>query len=180
MKLRYLSLLILMACSFGAFANGYIGFSMGRTSVKADLTSVGGGNLDETTNLSKFYAGYRLNKYVSLEAAYYNLAKATGQVDSVVSGSGAVDMKAGALYGVASVPLAKRLEAYVKAGAARWDAELVRDSTTASADGVDAFYGLGISYGFTKAFAVTADWEVIDSPNPEFSTLSAGFKWEFR
>ena len=182
MKTRLLSTLVLLIFSFTAFANGYGGFSFGSTSVKADLTSAGGGSLDERTSLSKFYGGYRFHKYVAVEAAWFNLAEASvGQLGTGVNAvSGAVDMKALGIYGVAFVPLTKRAEAYVKAGGANWDADLRRDATTVGADGVDALYGLGISYGFTKNFAITADWEVIDSPNPEFSTFSAGFKWEFK
>ncbi|MGB5279649.1 MAG: hypothetical protein WBO73_11810 [Gammaproteobacteria bacterium] len=41
------------------------------------------------------------------------------------------------------------------------------------------FYGLGVSYSFTRALAITADWEVINSSSPEFSTLSLGFRWGF-
>jgi hypothetical protein len=89
-------------------------------------------------------------------------------------------MSALGIYGVAFVPLAKRTHFLVKAGGASWDADLQRNTTTATADGFDAFYGLGLSYGFTKNLAVTADWEVIDSPNPEFSTFSLGFKWAFK
>ena len=182
MKLRYLSLLLLLVCSFAVSANGYVGFSVGSTSVKADLTSLGGGSLDETTSLTKFYGGYRFNKYVSLEGAYFGLAQASvGQLGTPPNDvSGSVDMKALGIYGVAFVPLSKRIEAFVKAGGASWDADLTRDNTTASADGFDALYGLGISYAFTRELKGTADWEVIDSPNPEFSTFSLGFKWEFK
>ena len=101
-----------------------------------------------------------------------------GSGPSAVSGS--VDMSALGMYGVAFVPLAKRAHFLVKAGGASWDADLQRNATTATADGFDAFYGLGLSYGFTQNLAVTADWEVIDSPNPEFSTFSLGFRWEFK
>jgi hypothetical protein len=169
-------------CSFTASANGYLGFSFGNTTVKADLTSLGGGSIDESTGMSKLYGGYRFNKYVSAEAAWFNLASVS--VAQVGSGpnavSGSVDMNALGIYGVAFVPLAKRTHFLVKAGGASWDADLQRNATTATADGFDAFYGLGLSYGFTKNLAVTADWEVIDSPNPEFSTFSLGFKWEFK
>ena len=182
MKLRFLSLPVLLVCSFAVYANGYIGFSIGDTSVKADLTSLGGGSLDETTMFARFYGGYRFNKYVSLEGAYFSLAQASvSQLGTPPDDvSGAVDMKALGIYGVAFVPLSKRIEASVKAGGASWDADLTRDNTTASADGFDALYGLGISYAFTKQLKGTADWDVIDSPNPEFSTLSLGFKWEFK
>jgi len=183
MKFRLLSVPVLLACSFSAVAaNGYVGFSVGSTDVKVDLTSLGGGQLNESTSLLKFYGGYRLHKYVAIEAAYFGLAQASvgqlGEPPNAVSGS--VDMKALGLYGVAFVPFTKRTEAFIKAGAAGWDADLQRDATTASADGVDALYGLGISYNFTKTFTGTLDWEVIDSPNPEFSTFSLGFKWEFK
>jgi hypothetical protein len=182
MKIRYLSLPILLAFSFMASANGYVGFSFGNTSVKVDLSSVGGGTIDDTTGLSKFYGGYRFNKYVSLEGAWFSLAQlSVGQVGTGTDAvSGSVDMKALGIYGVAFVPLAKNIEAYVKAGGASWDADITRDATTAGTDGFDALYGLGISYAFTREFKVTADWEVIDSPNPEFSTFSLGFKWEFK
>lgn len=169
-------------CSFAVSANGYVGFSVGSTNVKADLTSLGGGALDETTALTKFYGGYRFSKYVSLEGAYFGLAQASvGQVGTGANAvSGSVDMKALGIYGVAFVPLSKSVEVSVKAGGASWDADLTRNTATTSADGFDALYGLGISYAFTKTFKGTADWEVIDSPNPEFSTFSLGFKWEFK
>lgn len=182
MKLRYLPLPLVYMCNFAVSANGYVGFSVGSTDVKADLTSLGGGSLDETTTLTKFYGGYRFNKYVSLEGAYFGLAQAS--VSQVGTGpnavSGSVDMKALGIYGVAFVPLSKRVEVLVKAGGASWDADLTRNNTTATADGIDALYGLGISYTFTRKLKGTFDWEAIDSPNPEFSTFSLGFKWEFK
>ena len=181
MKPEHLLLPVLLAFSISASANGYLGLSFGSSSVKADLTSLGGGSIDESTGMNKFYGGYRFNKYVAAELAWYNLASVSvaqvGTGPNAVSGS--VDMKALGIYGVAFVPLAKRTFVLVKAGGASWDADLQRNTTGATADGFDMLYGLGFSYGFTKNLAVTADWEVIDSPNPEFSTVSLGFKWEF-
>ena len=182
MKFRYLLLPVLLVYSFIASANGYVGFSVGNTSVKVDLTSIGGGSIDETTALYKYYGGYRFNRYVSLEGAWFNLAElSVGQVGTGTDAvSGSVDMRALGIYGVAFVPLSKSVEAFVKAGGASWNADIRRDAATAGADGFDALYGLGISYAFTREFKGTADWEVIDSPNPEFSTFSLGFKWEFQ
>ncbi len=182
MKLTRLSLPILLAFSTIASANGYLGVGFGSSTVKADLSSLGGGSIDESTGMSKLYGGYRFNKYVAAELAWSNLASVS--VAQVGTGpnavSGAVDMKALGIYGVAFVPLAKRTFVLVKAGGASWDADLERNAETATTDGFDMLYGLGFTYGFTKNLAFTADWEVIDSPNPEFSTLSLGFKWEFR
>ena len=182
MKLNYPLLTLLLFCSFAVSANGYLGVSFGSSSVKADLSSLGGGTIDESTGMSKIYGGYRINRYVAAEAAWFNLASVSvsqvGTGSNAVSGS--VDMKALGIYGVAFVPLAKYAHFLAKAGGASWDADLTRNTATGAADGFDAFYGLGLSYGFTKNLAVTADWEVIDSPNPEFSTFSLGFRWDFR
>ena len=182
MKIRNLLFALLPALSFTVSANGYLGVSFGSSTVKADLSSLGGGNIDESTGMSKVYGGFRINRYVAAEAAWFNLASVSvGQVGTGPNAvSGSVDMKALGIYGVAFVPLAKHTHFLVKAGGANWDADLTRNTTTRSADGFDAFYGLGLSYGFTKNLAISADWEVIDSPNPEFSTLSLGFRWDFR
>ena len=181
MAFRFLYVLGILVCSFNAAASGYIGFSFGSTEVKADLTSAGGGQLDESTGLSKLYGGYRWNRYAAVEVAYFDLAQVSvsqlGVPPNNVSAS--VDMKALGLYGVVHVPFTKHFEAMVKAGGASWEADLQRNAATAQTDGLDMFYGLGAAYAFTKSLAVTADWEVIDSPNPEFSTLSLGFRWVF-
>ena len=182
MKFKRLAIMCLLVSSTSAYASGYVGLGYGNTSVKADLSDLGGGIIDDSTALAKFYGGYQFNKYLALEGGFYSLAQV--RVGSVDTGSGAVsgsvDMKAFGISGVATAPLTKSIRAYVRAGAVVWDADITRDTTTAGADGTDALYGLGASYNFTQAFAVTADWEVIDSPNPEFSTFSLGFKWDFK
>ena len=126
MKIRFLSLPILLVCSYVASANGYVGFSFGSTSVKVDLSSVGGGSIDDTTGLAKIYGGYRFNKYVSLEGAWFNLAQlSVGQVGTGTDAvSGSVDMKALGIYGVAFVPLSKSVEVFIKAGGASCDADI--------------------------------------------------------
>jgi hypothetical protein len=178
---RFLFSFLLLAVSLAAAANGYLGISFGSSQVEANLSSLGGGSLDESTGMSKFYGGFRVHQYVAFEAAWFNLAQVSvaqlGAPPNDVSGS--VDMQALGLYGVAYVPIAKRSQVLVKAGGAGWDADLQRGTTTATADGFDMFYGLGISYSFTRALAITADWEVINSSNPELSTLSLGFRWDF-
>ena len=182
MKFKCLVMTGLLVTSMAVEAGGYVGLGYGNTKVKADLTDLGGGNIDDSTALAKFYGGYQFNKYLALEGGFYSLAQlSVGSVETssgVVSGS--VDMKAFGISGVATAPLTKTVRAYVRAGAALWDADITRDGTSASTDGTDALYGLGVSYNFTKTFAITADWEAIDSPNPEFSTFSLGFKWDFK
>ena len=172
---------VLLISSFTAAANGYLGVNFGTSWVDADLSSIGGGAIDDNTGMSKFYGGFRSHQYVAFEVAYFNLAQvsvsAVGAPPNDVSGS--VDMNALGLYGVVYVPIAKRSQVLVKAGGAIWEADIQRDAVTATTDGLDMFYGLGISYSFTRALAVTADWEVINAPNPELSTLSLGFRWGF-
>ena len=144
MKLKLFSVLVLLMSSFSVAANGYVGFSYGSTAVKADLTSIGGNTLDDTTTLTRFYGGYRLHKYLAFEAAWFDLASVSvGQLGTGSTAvSGYVDMKALGIYGVALVPLTRRVSAFVKAGGASWDADLQVNNTTAAADGFDALYGL--------------------------------------
>lgn len=182
MKLKYLMTMILVVSSSTVYANGYIGLGYGSTNVKADLSALGGGNIDDSTGLFKLYGGYQFNKYLALEGGYYDLAEVSvGQVGTGSNAvSGAVDMNAFGITGVATVPLTKRTRVFVRAGAAVWNADLIRNGVTAGTDGTDALFGLGAAYSFNKTFSVTADWEVIDSPNPEFNTFSLGFKWDFK
>ncbi len=182
MKLRLLAFTALLVTGFTAQAHWYLGFGFGNTTVKADLTAQGGGNLKETTALSDFYGGYRFNKYLGLELAYLNLADVNadslGAPPNDVSGS--VDMKAFTGSVVLTYPVTKRTEIYAKGGTASWKADVRRDAVTEGVDGTDLYYGIGAAYGFTREFFGTVDFDVIDSGNPEFSTVSLGFRWDFK
>ena len=60
------------------------------------------------------------------------------------------------------------------------NADLRVDDTTVTNDGDDLAYGVGASYAFTRELLAVAEWETINSHNPELSMLSLGFLFKFR
>jgi len=174
---------VLLAVATPAIAEPYVGIGIGSASYKADLTSLSGGNLDDSGTGTKLYGGYSFNKYFAAEAAVYNFAEASvGAVEtsSGVFASGSVSMKGVGAYAVGIYPVSKKVNLMAKLGVLKWDADLQFNNDTATNDGTDAAYALAASYGFTKELLVTAEWESFDSDNPELSMLSLGFRFNFR
>ena len=174
---------VLLTTATSVIADPYVGIGIGSASYKADLTSLGGGNIDDSGTGTKLYGGYGFNKYFAAEAAVYNFAEASVgavEVSPGVFASASVSMKGVGAYAVGMYPVSKKFNLLAKLGALSWDADLQANSTTGTNDGTDLAYALAASYGFTKELHVTAEWETFDSDNPELSMLSVGFKFIFR
>lgn len=164
-------------------AEPYVGFGIGSASYKADLSSLGGGELDDDATGTKLYGGYSFNKYFAAEASVYNFAEASIGAVEVSPGtfvSAAVSMKGVGAYAVGMYPVSKNVNLIAKLGVLSWDADLRVDTTEATSDGTDAAFALAASYAFTKEVLVAAEWESFNSDNPELSMLSLGFKFIFR
>jgi len=183
MRLLVISLMMLVSTSM-AVADPYIGFGIGSASYKADLTSLGGGQLDDDGTGTKLYGGYAFNKYFAAEASIYNFAEASVAAVEISPGgpvvNGSVSMKGVGAYLVGMYPVSKNVNLMAKLGVLDWDADLQVNNTKGENSGTDAAYALAASYAFTKALLVTAEWESFDSENPELSMLSLGFKFIFR
>jgi len=179
--------LILVSASLAsistAAAEPYVGFGIGTASYKADLSSLGGGDLDDDGTGTKLYIGYSFNKYFAAEFSAYNFAEASVAAVEVSPGtfaSASVSMKGFGAYAVGMYPVSKKVNLMAKLGVLSWDADLQVNNTSAENDGTDAAYGLAASYAFTKELSVAAEWESFNSDNPELSMLSLGFKFIFR
>lgn len=186
MKFVIISLFTLIAsAATTAIAEPYVGMGIGSAFYKADLTGLGGGNLDEDGTGTKLYGGYSFNKYFAAEAAAYNFAEASIGAVETSPGSGSfvsasVSMKGAAVYAVGMYPLSKKVNLAAKLGMLNWDADLRVGNTSGTNDGTDAAFALAASYAFTKEVLVTAEWESFDSDNPELSMFSLGFRYNFR
>lgn len=166
-----------------AAADPYVGFGVGTAFYEADLSSLGGGSLDENGTGSKLYGGYSFNKYFAAEASIYNFAEASIGAIEVSPGtfaSASVSMKGFGAYAVGMYPLSKKVNLMAKLGVLNWDADLGVNTTEGSSDGTDAAYALAASYAFTKELLVAAEWESFQSDNPELSMLSLGLRFIFR
>ena len=176
--------LIFLASTTAAFAVPYIGFGVGTAAYEADLSALGGGNLDDSGTGTKLYGGYSFNNYFAAEVSVYNFAEASvSAVETSPGGpvvSAAVSMKGVGAYAVGIYPVTKNINLIAKLGVLNWDADLRVNSTEGSNDGTDAAYALAASYAFTKALLVTAEWESFNTDNPELSMFSLGFKFNFK
>lgn len=179
------TLLVSAAFSSTALAEPYVGIGIGKAYYKADLTALGGGQLDEDDTGTKLYGGYSFNKYFAAEASVYNFAEASIGALETSPGAGTfvnakVSMKGVGVYAVGIYPVNKKVKLMAKLGALNWDADLRVNNTSAANDGTDAAYAIAASYAVTKELLVTAEWESFDSDNPELSMLSLGFRFNFR
>ncbi len=170
------------SCSFNNFLAG---IGIGSASYKADLTSLGGGDFDDSGTGTKLYGGYAFNKYYAAEASIYNFAEASIGAIETSPGSGtfasaAVSMKGIGIYAVGMYPVTKKVNLIAKLGVLDWDADLEVNGSTATNSGTDLAYALAGSYAFTKEFLLTAEWESFESDNPELSMFSLGFRFNFR
>ncbi|NOQ89760.1 MAG: hypothetical protein GQ549_02320 [Gammaproteobacteria bacterium] len=162
-----------------AVADPYIGLGVGAAFFKADLTGLGGGELDEssTGTATKLYGGYSFNKYFAAEASIYDFAEASAgsAVDSAEA-----SMKGVGAYAVGIYPFNREVNIMAKLGVLSWDADLRVNNTSGTNDGTDVAFALAASFAFTRELLATAEWEFFDSDNPEVSMFSAGFRYNFR
>ncbi len=180
--------MLLSFTSTGLIADPYIGFGVGSTDYKVNLSNLNGGNFEDNSTGTKIYGGYAFNKYYAAEVAYYNFAEASVGARELSPGGpvvgGAAEMKGFGAYAVGMYPVSKSVNLMAKIGILSWDADLsvnnvVGNDASGTNDGTDIGYGVAVSYGFTKELLVVAEWESFDTDNPEVSMLSIGFKFIF-
>lgn len=184
-KLRLIVASALCAVPCYAGAELYLGLGVGSADFEVDLTGVGGGTIEDSGTASKLFAGYQINDYLAVEAAYYNFAETSVAGIELTPGSGnlvsaSADMNGLAAIAVASYQVRKNIILMAKAGMFSWDADISLGSSTASNDGSDAMLGVGAAYGFTRELFMQAEWETFQSDNPETSMLSIGVSYRFK
>jgi len=183
--ITFVLLAITTVFSMQANADPYIGIGIGSATYKVDFTTLGGGSLEKDGTGTKFYGGYKFNKYFSAELSAYNFAEASVGSLETSPGSGvfvsaAAEMKGLGAYAVAMYPVSKKFSIMAKAGVLSSDADLQVNSTTAGNSGSDIAYAVAASYAYTKELLAIAEWESFDTDNPELSMISVGFRFYIR
>lgn len=156
-----------------ARAELYAGGSIGKASVEANVDGFG---LDEDDAAEKLIVGYIFDLPVvdfSIEASYVDFGAprndATG-AELKISGFDAFAV-AGLDFGFVGV--------FAKAGAIAWDADASLDGFSASRDGTDSAYGLGVRFNVASLF-IRAEYEKFDiDAADDLDMLSAGVIWRF-
>lgn len=116
--------------------------------------------------------GYRFNKWLALDAAYWDL----GEFKSDTLGNGQklkYDTTIWTAGGIVSVPL-WILDVYGRAGAAMWDV----DSRNFDDDGTDLYYGAGVALNIFGSLDIYAEYVRFDA-DEAIDSVGLGLRFTF-
>lgn len=158
-----------------AKAPNYLGASIGSTTTDGFCNGL---TACESTDKSwKAFAGVRMNDNIVLESGYVDFGTQSGTANGVTISQQASAFTATALAGV---PVNDQIEAFGKAGIARWTVENTATATTETT-GTDVIIGAGADYDFGNNMGVRAEWERYKdvgsdaTHNNDIDLLSLGF-----
>jgi OOP family OmpA-OmpF porin len=155
----------------------YAGGSLGRSEFDG-ICVAGLLGCDSKDNAWKVFGGYQLNPNFAVELGYANLGQANARGSL---GTASVEATAFDLVAVGMLPVANRLAAYGKLGMYRGEIE-ARNSLGASAsdDGTEMTFGVGVRYDFTRNLAVRAEWQRYqDFSDLDITVMSIGVLLSF-
>ncbi len=117
-------------------------------------------------------AGYRFNKWLAVDAAYWDLGEFKSDE---VEGFGKLkyDATIWTVGGIVSVPL-WILDVYGRVGAAMWDA----DSRYIEEDGTDLYYGAGVALNIFGSLDLYAEYVRFDTDNA-IDSANLGLRFTF-
>ncbi|HET9863757.1 MAG TPA: porin family protein [Steroidobacteraceae bacterium] len=138
---------------------------------------------DEDDTAYKFFAGYRLNRFLGFEVDYINLGEPSGSVVPGVNVDTSVD--GFAPYVVGTIPLGPYFEIYGRAGYYFYDAttrmvDTLDNRATFDEESEDFVYGGGIGANIGEKFNLRFEYEKFDLEGLDDSDalwLTAG--WRF-
>ena len=117
-------------------------------------------------------AGYRFNKWLAVDAAYWDLGEFKS--DKLTNGQKiGFDTSIWTVGGIVSVPL-WILDVYGRAGAAMWDV----DSRFIDADGTDLYYGAGAALNVFGSIDLYAEYVRFDA-DEAIDTINLGMRFTF-
>jgi hypothetical protein len=168
---------------FAALADSgfYVGGAVGGATLEADIGDAGipelPASIDEDDTAYKVFAGYNFDLPVinlGVEAGYVDFG--APEIDTNV-GQFELDPTGINLWGIAGVD-AGPLDLFAKVGYLMWDVEVSALGVSASDDGSDLGYGLGVGFGLL-GFKVRGEYEVYDLDGADLSMLSLGILYQF-
>lgn len=194
MKRLIIGTAIAAACLFasGAFAQGYVGASIGQSDFDVDCTGLD--TCDTKDTGYKLFGGYMFMPYFGVEAAYVDFGKTTGSgtlligKGSTLTVTGSLKASGFGLWAVGNYPIGDG-SVFAKLGLASIENKLEAtggafgsgsDKTTVT----DIAYGIGGAYNFTKNLGVRIEWERYQGKIPgdekfDLDLLSAGIYYRF-
>lgn len=159
----------------------YIGASAGGATLEADFIDTGipgfPTDLDEDDTALKVFGGFNFDLPVvdlAIEAGYVDF----GEPEITVLGEEiTLDTTGINLWGIAGIE-AGPIDLFAKVGYIAWDVELSALGDSATEDGSDLGYGLGLSFGLGD-IKVRGEYELYDLDDADLSMLSVGIVYQF-
>lgn len=133
----------------------YVGGTIGQS--EASSFCNGDSGCEDSDSAWKVFGGYQIRDNISIEGAYLNLGdiRKNGQSS---------DISAFAAYGVGTLPITERFDAFAKIGGSYWKSE----NTDGDRNGFGLAYGLGAKMSLNETTKLRAEWESI--PNVQTSS----------
>jgi OmpA-OmpF porin, OOP family len=157
----------------------YVGGAVGEISVEVDEV-----DFDESDTGFKVFGGYAINPYFAVELAYFDggTAEETFRAGPFSASIG-VDISGLVASAVGRVPLGDSFALFGKLGFASYEGDVklrVNGQVEAVESGSDEdiAYGVGAELSF-GAFALRAEYEVIDASDGEINMLWLGGQYRF-
>lgn len=177
-----------MLAATPASAQAYLGASIGQSDIDEEITT---GLIDANQSVDgkdtawKLYGGYMFHPNFGVEAAYVNLGEVSysGTFTGLPVTGGKVEVTGFNIAGIGSLPINEQLSVFGKLGLFIWEVE-ASDTTggapfSATADGTDISFGIGVGYNFTRNLGVRAEGELFKTDDTDASLISLGILYRF-
>jgi OmpA-OmpF porin, OOP family len=146
------------------------GFYFGAT---AGVYTIEQDELDEDdSELLKAFAGFQVNPWLGIEAAWLDFNRTTEQANNFESDGYSV-------AAVLSLPMGKRSSFFVKGGHYWWDADTTVAGISVRADGNDSLWGAGFNFGFNDHIHLRIEYEQYEVGDFDIEAASAGLQFTF-
>ncbi|NGP54514.1 outer membrane beta-barrel protein [Thioalkalivibrio sp. XN8] len=173
------SLLAVPATTY-ADSGFYLGGSIGRSLLEADISDPGTGSLDfdDGDSAWKAFGGFNIDAFVidlAIEGGYVDFGQPT---DRIAGNDVELDLTGWNLFGLAGLELGP-VGVFAKAGFMDWSADTRLNGARIGSDGgTDAAYGVGARFSLFSA-EVRAEYEYFDVEDIDVSLVSVGVVWTF-
>lgn len=183
-----------LAASQGAVAQAtpdtgfFAGISLGQSDIGNEIAIpavITSGSVDGKDTAFKLYGGYMFSRNFGAELSYVKLGDVSysGSFFGLPVTGGTVETSGFNISAIGAFPINPQLSLFGKVGFFMWEADF-SDRTnnvpfSATADGTDLSFGLGVNYNFTRNLGVRAEWERLKVEDADADLFSVGLVYRF-
>lgn len=136
---------------------------------------------DDKDTAWKLFGGYRLNRYVAVEATYIDWGEVTASAQFGGPRSASADQYSMGIAAVGNLQLGPRFSVFGKLGFLHTEQKsrvtTTTQTTNTDADEAEIHLGFGVKYLLAKDWALRAEWERTDELKVEMFSLGAELRF---